>query len=126
MAIEQLIRLDDGEHRVRPCADAPLTAHAQNRSRSAPRRHERDVGLRDLEARLGERHLEVLDERAEERPFGVEAPQPGEPLTLEAVGVEGRATAVPGGEQAAILRPGEDPGDRAERLQLAGRRRLGP
>ena len=82
VAVEELVRLDDRQHRGHR---SPVLGR-QRLPESLPIvscRHERDVRLRDLEARLRERHLEVLHERAEERPFGVEPPQPGEPLALE-------------------------------------------
>ena len=68
VAVEQLVRLDDREHRV---DRAPMLVGERRPEPVAigSRRHERDVGLGDLEARLRERHLEVLDERAEERPL---------------------------------------------------------
>src|SRR5581483_5608075 len=70
------------------------------------------------EARLRERHLEVLDERAEEAPLAVETAQ------LPEIGLRERApAAVPGGDEAAVLRPREHPRDRAQRgEQVAARR----
>ena len=89
-------------------------------------RDEREVRRGDLEARLRERHLEVLDECPEERPLARRAGAARRAARLRARRVEGRAAAEPGGQQAAVLRPGEHPRDRAQRLELAGRRRLGP
>src|SRR5206468_11105567 len=75
--------------------------------------HELEVSLGDVEARLRERHLEVLDERAEEGPLAVEAPQ----LARLRGGERGPAP-VPGGQEAPVLRPREDPRDRAERREV--------
>ena len=80
---------------------------------------ELEVLDRDLDARLRERHLEVLDERAEERPVAVEPAQ----LVEIRLG-ERAAAAVPRRQQAAVLRPREHPRDRAQRREVAGA--LGP
>ena len=85
------------------------------------RRDEVEVAARDLQARLRERHLEVLDERAEERPTR------GRGGAARATSRAATASAVPqpyhAGQQAAVLRPGEHPGDRAQRAQVVARRR---
>ena len=63
-------------------ADRPLVLGDDRSEEAVARRPVRDelqVALGDLEARLRERHLEVVEERAEERPLPVEAPQLLEP-----------------------------------------------
>ena len=104
-------RLDDLEHGLARCARA--------RPRSAPRAgrsgDELEVLARRSQARLRERHLEVLDERAEERPAR------GRAARSSAIVARPRS-AVPqpyhAGQQAAVLRPREDPRDRAQRPQV--------
>ncbi len=82
------------------------------------RRHEREIPARDVEAGLGQRHLEVLDDRSEERPLAIEPPQRLEAGTRLGERREPAAAAVPGGEQRPILRPREHPWDGSERLQV--------
>ena len=67
--------------------------------------------------------LEVVDERAEERPVAVEAAEVGEERRVVERRAERRAAAVPRREQAPVLRPREDPRDRAQRAEevLLGR-----
>ena len=107
VAVEELLRLDDLLDRL----DRPLVLRA-DRLVQARVVDEVEVAGRDLEARLRQRHLEVLDERAEEGPASVEAAQ------LTQVGPGERCAApVPGRKDAAVLCPREDPGNGAERLQ---------
>ena len=98
---------------VRSCSAAIA---AKRRSGLELRRHELEVLAGDLEARLRERHLEVVDERAEERQLAVEAAQ----LGRRSAPRERGAAAVPGGQQRPVLRPGEHPRDRAQRAEVVG------
>ena len=111
LAVEQPLGLDDLEHRgtVSACSSAIVSEQP-----SARRVDEREVLARDLDARLRERHLEVLHERAEERPLlgrGAAA-RPARPTT-NAVPQPNHA-----GSRAAVLRPREDPRDRAQRREV--------
>ena len=113
MAVEQLLLLDDLEHRR---ARAVVLVAQRAEHALAERRvvDELEVALGDLHARLRERHLEVLDERAEEGPLGVEPAQ-----LLDRRRREPGTRAEPRGHDAPRLRPGEHPRDRAQRLELA-------
>src|SRR4051794_14410367 len=120
MTVEQVARLDDLEHarerRVVLVAQGPEYARAEPRVR-----HELEVTGGDVHAGLRERHLQVLDERPEERPVAVEPAK-----LLDGSGGETGARAEPRRDDAPRLRPAEDPRDRPERLQLRGARALGP
>ena len=73
-----------------------------------------EVLARDLEARLRERHLEVVDAasgRTATRGRGGAARAASRRR-------ERRAAAVPGREQGAVLRPGEHPRDRPQRAEV--------
>ncbi len=76
---------------------------------------EREIPSRDRQARLRERHLEVVDHRAEERQALIEIAQ---------VRITGRrkrgAAAEPRRQQDAVLRPREHPRDRAQRREIVG------
>src|SRR5207249_10712799 len=74
----------------------------------------------DREARLGERHLQAVDERGEEGPRAVEPAEDG-----AVVCAERRSGTEPGGEQAPVLRPREHPRDRAQPLEVDPGRGLG-
>ena len=97
---------------VRACS-----ASASANSAAVAVGNEAQVLARDAHARLGQRHLEVLDQRAEERPVAVQAAQSTDVLRRER-----GARAEPRRQQAAVLRPGEHPRDRAQGGQLRGRR----
>src|SRR4029079_12715609 len=120
MAVEQGMRLDDLEHGI-PGAVVLRAEDAEDPLREDIVADELEVALGDSHARLRERHLEVLDEGAEERPPAEERPK-----IFDRNGAEPGARAEPGGNDAAGLRPREHPRDRAESLELAGSRRLRP
>src|SRR5207247_1347588 len=63
-------------------------------------------------------HLEVLDERAEEGEGAVEAAELPRARARLGERPERGSAAVPGGEEAAVLRPREDPRDRPQRAQI--------
>ena len=73
---------------------------------------EREIAPRDRQARLCQGHLEVVDDGAEERQPFVEAAE-----RVVAGGGEGGAAPEPCRQEHAVLRPREDPWDRAERRQ---------
>ena len=62
-------RLDDRRAPPSTVRSCSAESAAQKRSGSAPSGTSETYASRDLEARLRERHLEVLDERPEERPL---------------------------------------------------------
>ena len=128
VAVEQLVAPRRSRAPPRPCARAPRRSRPRA-GRGRRRRHELEVAARDLEARLRERHLEVVDERAEERPARGRAA--AAPRGRLAVGAAPSAVPQPyqAGSSAAVLRPGEDPRDRAQRAEVVARssgRRAGP
>ena len=109
MAVEQARRLGDLEHG----SDRALV-FLLDRGEARGVVDEAQIEPGDPHARLGERHLQVLDERCEKRPRAVQPP--------ELLGVclrERRPGAEPSREEAAVLRPREHPRDRAQRLQLS-------
>ena len=108
VSIEEVLRTDDSPHGVD--GEGVLLGDRREEARVV---HEVEVPLGDLEARLRQSHLEVLDERPEEGPLAVEAAQ-----IAHAHRREGAAAPVPGREEAAVLRPGEDPRDGAERREV--------
>ena len=74
------------------------------------------VHLRDAFVGLRQRHLDVVDERGEQRPFLVCLAQRGEVAERLACGAE----AIPGGEVDAGLGPREDPRDRTQIVERLG------
>ena len=101
---------------VRSCS---ASISPQSRSGSSSAGTSSRYSRAHLGARLRERHLEVVDQRAEERQLAVQAAQ-----AFEVGAGERGAAAVPGREQRAVLRPGEDPRDRAQRAEVVAA--LGP
>ena len=97
---------------VRSCSAA---SSAQIRSRLGSGGRASRYDARDLDARLRERHLEVLDERAEERPARGRAGAASRAARPRAAAANAAPAAVPRRQQAAVLRPGEHPRDRAQR-----------
>src|SRR3712207_3308541 len=67
---------------------------------------------------LGQGHLHEVDQGPEERPPLVHHLQGIQPSVIVRVAAECRPRAVPGGEQETVLRPGEDPRDGAQALNL--------
>ena len=102
----------------RPCARARPRSSARRRSGSSSAGHELEVAACDLEARLRQRHLQVLDQRAEERERAIEPPQLAQPVARARERLERRAAAVPRGQQAPVLRPREHPWDRPQPRQV--------
>src|SRR5205085_10791013 len=88
LPVEELLRLRNLEHRG--CRALVLGADRLPKPVVAD---ELQVSLGDLDARLRERHLEVLDQRAEERPLAREAPH-----VFELGRLEGCATSEPVGK----------------------------
>ncbi len=124
MPIEQLVGLDDRQEPHRPSAGARQTA----RSRTA-----RDPRL-EARARRTPRRSRSWTSTSVISRFSTSARKNGHSAysrrsqasrsAFEAVRMERGAAAVPGREQAAVLRPREHPRDRPERLELSGRRSL--
>ena len=107
LPVEQLARPHDREHR----GDRTLVLgcdQIEDAVALGAGLDELEVALGDVEARLRKGHLEIGDQRAEERERAVEAPE-----LASARGCKRSATPEPGGKHAAILRPREDPRDRA-------------
>ena len=79
------------------------------------RRRQRMVGHRDVEIRAREHRLDIIDQRAEERPLQEGALHCREAQRLDR-SAEAAAGAEPAGQQQPRLRPGEHPGDRPQRV----------
>ena len=94
--------------RARSCSSSIACEERSGRGRA-------EVAARDRQARLRERHLEVVDDRAEERQPLVEVAQRRVARLRER-----GAAAEPRRQQHAVLRPGEHPRDRAERGEVVG------
>jgi hypothetical protein len=110
MTVEQVARLDDLEHR----GDRARVL-VGDRLPEAGVVDELEVLGGDPDARFRERHLEILDERAEERPLAVERAE-----RIDVRRRERGAASVPRREQAAVLRPREDPRNRPQRREVIG------
>ena len=83
--------------------------------------HEHGIPPGDFRVGLGERHLEVVDQVAEKRPAAIHLPEKGAVFASRpAEGLQRAPDRIPGVEKAPVLRPGEDPGDRAKVLDPAG------
>src|SRR6478752_1236736 len=77
------------------------------------------VAGRDVEVGLGQRHLDIGQERPEERPGPVHLGQ-GLPPPVLAGGGQTAADAVPAGQDEPRLRPTEDPRDGAQVVEAPG------
>ncbi len=89
MPVEQVVGLDDAQHHVGG-ARVLVGDAGEVAVRVGACRHEIEVRACDLEARLRERHLEVLDDRPEEGPVAVETPQLVEALRRSRGSAPGR------------------------------------
>jgi hypothetical protein len=82
-----------------------------------------DIARRDAQVALGQHHVQVRQQGAEERPLAVHAAQQGQALRRGSPcgqeGRDGRAEAAPARQRHPALAPAEAPGDGAQVLDRA-------